>query len=32
MAVESLYRHIGVVLVRATTDPGGLDLPEGMDL
>ncbi len=27
-----LYRHTGVVLVRATTDPGGLELPENMDL
>ena len=27
-----LYRHTGVVLVRATTDPGGLGLPEDMDL
>ncbi|MGH3896682.1 MAG: lantibiotic dehydratase [Pseudonocardiaceae bacterium] len=27
-----LYRHTGVVLVRATTDPGGLELPEDVDL
>jgi class I lanthipeptide synthase len=27
-----LYRHTGVVLVRATTDPGELGLPEDMDL
>ncbi|MGH3800928.1 MAG: lantibiotic dehydratase family protein, partial [Pseudonocardiaceae bacterium] len=32
MGSEMLYRHTGVVLVRATTDPGGLDLPEDMDL
>jgi hypothetical protein len=27
-----LYRRTGVVLVRATTDPGDLELPEGVDL
>lgn len=33
MGSERLYRHTGVVLVRATTaDPGGLELPEDMDL
>lgn len=26
------YRHAGAVLVRATTDPGGLELPEHLDL
>ncbi len=32
MGAELLYRHTGVVLVRATTDPGGLELPEDVDL
>lgn len=32
MGSERLYRHTGVVLVRATTDPGGLKLPEDVDL
>lgn len=28
----TLYRNTGVVLVRASTDPGGLELPENVDL
>ncbi|MGH3983617.1 MAG: lantibiotic dehydratase, partial [Pseudonocardiaceae bacterium] len=27
-----LYRNTGVVLARASTDPGGLELPENVDL
>ncbi|MPZ80270.1 MAG: lantibiotic dehydratase [Actinophytocola sp.] len=27
-----LFRHAGVVMARASTDPGGLDLPESVDL
>lgn len=27
-----LYRHAGPVLIRATTDPGGLELPENLGL
>ncbi len=30
--VGMLYRHAGAVLIRATTDPGGLALPEDLDL
>lgn len=32
MGSERLYRHTGLGLVRATTDPGGLELPENIDL
>jgi thiopeptide-type bacteriocin biosynthesis protein len=34
MAVHAkvLYRHAGPILIRATTDPGGLELPENLDL
>ncbi|HEU0088739.1 MAG TPA: lantibiotic dehydratase [Pseudonocardiaceae bacterium] len=34
MAAEAglLYRHAGPVLIRATTDPGGLALPDDLDL
>lgn len=28
----ALYRDAGVALIRATTDPGGLELPEDLDL
>jgi hypothetical protein len=27
-----LYRHAGPALIRATTDPGGLELPENLGL
>ena len=29
---QTLVRHAGLVMVRASTDPGGLDLPESLDL
>lgn len=32
MGSRILYRSTGVVLARATTDPGGLDLPNGIDM
>src|SRR6266496_6488346 len=32
MTVATRFRHADVVLVRATTDPGDLDLPEHVDL
>lgn len=32
MTTERLYRHTGFVLVRASTDPGGLEPPEDLDL
>ena len=32
MTVPTRYRHTGLVLVRATTDPGDLDLPTHLDL
>ncbi len=32
MGSKRLYRHNGMVLVRATTDPGGLEPPEIVDL
>ncbi|MFG2042128.1 lantibiotic dehydratase [Dactylosporangium sp. NPDC048998] len=32
MPVQSVFRHCGVVVVRATTDPGDLDIPSQLDL
>lgn len=32
MGSRILYRNTGVVLARASTDPGGLELPEHLDL
>lgn len=32
MPVEPRFRHAGVVLVRATTDPGDLEVPSDLDL
>jgi lantibiotic biosynthesis protein len=31
-AKRTLFRHAGVVMARANTDPGGLDLPDSLDL
>jgi hypothetical protein len=32
MTVATRFRHAGVILTRATTDPGDLDLPDHVDL
>jgi thiopeptide-type bacteriocin biosynthesis protein len=32
MTVATRFRHAGVILIRVTTDPGGLDLPDHVDL
>ncbi|HEX7658472.1 MAG TPA: lantibiotic dehydratase [Pseudonocardiaceae bacterium] len=32
MAIATRFRHAGAILIRATTDPGDLDLPDHVDL
>ncbi|WP_027346389.1 lantibiotic dehydratase [Hamadaea tsunoensis] len=32
MSVPPVFRHTGIVMLRASTDPGDLDVPCGMDL